>query len=94
MHVYCRLICDEPASSRALVTSSGYFSEQVKVKTIAKATIAKLSEQPTLLDTFAKFPVEMIMHYHNVHTDTGLQPANGSVDILTARSKMLRNQMW
>ena len=83
MYVYCQPICDQPASGQALVTSSGYFSEQVNVNTIARATIIKLSEQPKLLDKFAKFPVDMMKHYQDWPTDLW------TVDILTARSKML-----
>ena len=43
------------------------------MKIIAKATIAELSYEPTLLGAFAKFCVQMFSHY----TGTGLQPIYG-----------------
>ena len=85
MYLYCQLICDEPASSQALVASSGYLYERVKVKAISKATIFELSDEPTLLDTFTKFCVQMCKHY----TGMSLQLTDGSADLLTAQSNML-----
>ena len=87
LYVYCQFICDKPASSQALASSSGYFSE--KVKPIEEATIAELSAEKLLLSTFAIFPAEMCNHYRNADTDTGLQPTYESVDLFAAQSNML-----
>ena len=72
-------------SSQALAASSGYLYERVKVKAISKATIVELSDEPTLLDTFTKFCVQMCKHY----TGMSLQLTDGSADLLTAQSNML-----
>ena len=58
MYVYCQLICDKPASSQALASSSGCFSE--KVNSIEEATIADLSAEKLLLSTFAIFPAPYV----------------------------------